>query len=207
MQVFQATPTPRQQGLTIQNKEAGQFSLQVNFDQQQSNQSPERINIELILNQLSKEQQSKFLSQFAKLNSEQQTYAYNQFLSTPPEVQEFALNQFLSLDPEVLILSIQTELDSEPSAGGQAQQSNHQQTQPPLFQPQRSSPLTQIDQTRFQTNFSPSASQLARKSNGVKNKPQLNRSAKKNAKNDFFSDSANQFPFLAFNQIDRNSAF
>ena len=59
--------------------------------------------------------QQKFLDHFSVLNTDQQTYANNQFLSTPPEIQKHAINQFLSLDPEVLIVSIQAEIEKEPT--------------------------------------------------------------------------------------------
>ena len=170
MQVFAATPTQSNNGQVSNiNQDSGQFSLQVNFNQQQSeqqlaNQDP-KVNIEELLNKLTKEQQGKFLSQFSQLNFAQQTYAYNQFLATPPEVQQFALNQFLSLDPQVLIVSIQTELNSEPSPGGQVQGAAPRlpgalgQAPQQFFsqtQPLRSSPLTQLDQNLFQTRFSSS---------------------------------------------------
>ena len=178
LQVFQATPTTttnnknnnQQFSQAGTNNAAGTFSLQVNFDKQQQQRQTlnPRDNIEVILNQLSKEKQQKFLSQFAELNFEQQTYAYNQFLSTPPEIQEFALNQFITLDPKVLILSIQTELDSENEVEGQFGQQqplslprvSNELSEPSQPQPQqppiRSSPLTltSIDQSRFQTQFS-----------------------------------------------------
>jgi len=167
LQVFAATPNPALNN--IQNQDSGEFSLKVNFNQQQSQQQnvDPKINIEVLLNKLTKQQQDKFLAQFSQLNFEQQTYAYDQFLRTPPETQLFALNQFLSLDPQVLIVSIQTELNSEPTFSGQTQTNSVSQNKPRLpnslaqpqqqfftqAQPTRNSPLTQIDQNRFQTNF------------------------------------------------------
>jgi hypothetical protein len=130
----------------------------VNFQQTEIPEAPKedpKINIEVILNQLTKQQQDKFLSQFSKLNFAQQTYAYNQFLSTPPETQQFALSQFLSLDPQVLIISIQTELNSEPTGPTQANpQPQPQFSHPTQTQSIRSSPFTKIDQNSFQTKFS-----------------------------------------------------
>jgi hypothetical protein len=134
----------------------------VNFQQTQIPEAPKedpKINIEVILNQLTKQQQDKFLFQFSQLNFAQQTYAYNQFLSTPPETQQFALHQFLSLDPQVLIISIQTELNSEATGLEPAQSNTKPQPQfshPTQTQSIRSSLLTQIDQNSFQTKFSES---------------------------------------------------
>ena len=140
----------------MKNQDSGQFSVKVNFQKSKIPEAPKedpKINIEVILNQLTKQQQNKFLSQFSQLNFAQQTYAYNQFLSTPPETQQFALNQFLSLDPQVLIISIQTELNSEPTGLGPTQP---QFSHPTQTQSLRSIQLTKIGQNSFQTKFSES---------------------------------------------------
>jgi len=136
------------------------FSLQITFDSSQEqdailkntpinigenliqNQHQDRktqTQLENILNNLSFSQQQKFLNQFSILNPNQQRYAYNQFLSNPLNVQQFTIKQFLELEPEVLKISIDEEIKQE----------NNEEA---LINQNTNIP-TDIDQSRYQTNF------------------------------------------------------
>lgn len=126
--------------------------------------------IQNLINQLSMEEQTKFLAQFTMLDFAQQEYAYKQFVSTPENVQQFALKQFLTLEPEILIISLDREIQAEEqerkndqiipiqsnSFQNQISNTNFLNNQKNAFLNQNKNPVKQsrlIDQSRFQTNF------------------------------------------------------